>query len=187
MDGFLRKIRIALAGAVFLFTGSAFALPIFIGSFNVFDGPFWTLAPQPLSARQVAAMLYGGVYSDYAISISASRDPDSITHTAWLDGVLDTKYLETAAAEDFVTVPVSGLYDSYPAYSAWVCDHANCVADDYDVSEGWFGFNYTNYVWRLNSGIDPTPMTEPSPGLLMVTALLMLLMGGWLRGKKNSR
>lgn len=183
----LKKIRTMFAGMLFVFAGSVIALPVYVGSFNVFDGPSGSLAPQPLSAREVAAMLYGGVYTDYAISISDSLDPDSITHSAWLDGYFDSQYLETAAAEDFVTVPPSGLYDDYPAYSAWVCDHADCAADGYESSEGWFGFNYTNYVWRLNTVIDPTPITEPNPTLLFVTALLMLLTGGWLRGKKNNK
>jgi hypothetical protein len=185
LNSLLKNIRAVFAGMLFLLAGSVFALPVYVGSFNVFDGPSWTIAPQPLSAREVAAMLYGGVYSDYAISVSESQDPNSITHSAWLDGVLDTQYLETPATEDFVGIPPSGLYDDYPAYSAWVCDHADCVADGYESSEGWFGFNYTNYVWRLNAVIDPTPITEPNPALLMTTALLLLLTGGWLRGKKN--
>ncbi len=185
MNVLLNKVRMALVGGLFFFVGSAMAIPVYVGRFNVFNGPSLTLAPQPLSAREAAALLYGGVFSDYAISISNSLDPDSITHSAWLDGYFDTQYLETAAAEDFVTVPSSGLYNEYPAYSAWVCDHADCVADGFQSSEGWGGFNYTNYVWRLKA-TDPIQLGEPNSILLILSAFLALSMGRRLRGKKNS-
>lgn len=147
------------AGTMLFASGSAIGTPIYVGSFNVFDGPSWQTAPVPLSARQTAALLFGGSVLDYAISI----DSTTITHTAWLDGVGDLQYLLTPASEDFVQAPGSGLYDDIPAYSAWVCDHADCVADGFPVNEGWAGFNYTNYVWQLDI---PNPNPVPEPGIL---------------------
>lgn len=161
-----RLIGWAFAGTMLGASGGAVATPIYIGSFNVFDGPSWQTAPVPLSARQTAALLFGGEALDYAISI----DPTVITHTAWLDGVGDLQYLLTAAPEDFVQAPGSGLYDDILAYSAWVCDHADCMADGYLVNEGWAGFNYTNYVWKLN-------VTDPNPNPVPVPSTVALLLG----------
>jgi hypothetical protein len=173
MKTVLRMQRMVLAVIVLFLANSAFAAASFVGSFNVFDGPAWSLEPKPLSAREVAAMLYGGSFSDYAISISSSTDPNSITHTAWVDGFLDSQYLQTAASENFVVVPSSGVYNDYPAYSAWVCDHADCAPDGFVPQQGWEGNNYKNYVWRLVAA----PVPEPYPFLMFLAALPMLLMG----------
>jgi len=146
----------------------------YVGSFNVFDGPAFSFddPPQALSARQAAALIFGGSFSDYAISIVYSRNPDEITHTAWLDGVFDTQYLETPADEDFIGASTTGKYDEYGVYSAWVCDHADCLAAGFDASEGWSGYNYTNYVWRLSNPTIGLPETS-TPALLFAGLLLL--------------
>lgn len=187
MNFLMKRIWVVLAGALFLFSSSAIAMPIFVGSFNVFDGPSAATAPEPLSAREAAALLFGGLFSDYAISVSSSLDPNSITHTAWLDGVIDTQYLETPASEDFVVAAASGFYDDYPSYSAFVCDHADCVADGFPVSAGWLDYNYTNYVWRLEAVVGPTLLAEPNPFLLILTAFLVWLTGRWFYGKAHDK
>jgi hypothetical protein len=141
----------------------------YVGSFNVFDGPSYVQTPAPMSARQVAALLFGGSYSDYAISTVDSQEWTTVTHTAWLDGFGDMQYLMTPAGEDFYMAAPSGLYDDFPAYSAWVCDHADCVADGFDVNAGWDGFNYTNYVWRTLGS--PVAIPEPMQGALLLIGL----------------
>src|SRR5438874_10619137 len=60
----------------------------FVGSYHVGDGPIWFAGtPQALSARQAAALLFGGVYTDYAISTNSNTvDPNTITFTGFYDG-----------------------------------------------------------------------------------------------------
>src|SRR5438445_13111484 len=59
----------------------------FVGSYHVGAGPLWSIGtPQALSARQAAALLFGGVYTDYAISTNSNTvDPNTITYTGFYD------------------------------------------------------------------------------------------------------
>ena len=143
---------------------SAHAVPMYVGSFNVYDGPVWTSNPQVMSAVDVAAMLFGGSPNDYMISII--NDINNITRTAYLDGWGDTQYLPNPAAENFsLSSLAGGGYNNFPAFSAWVCDHADCAAYGFPVSAGSQGLNYTNYVFRENGGQVPEPATLALFGL----------------------
>jgi hypothetical protein len=140
----------------------------YVGSFNVSDGPYWTSVPAALSATQVAALLFGGVFSDYEISVNPSQDPSTITHTAHLDGYADAQYLFTPAPQDFGG-STDGLYDHFPAYSAYVCDHADCTAQGGpDRSLEFQGADYTNYVWRDVPTVDGA-VPEPTSIVLLAT------------------
>ena len=96
--------------------------------FRVGDGPEWYTLPPCYSAREAAALLFGGTLSQYAVS----TDPYNINHMAWVDGRGDTTYLNTPASEDFKG---GVLYDDSGSYSAYVGDHL-----DLSLSK-------TNYVW----------------------------------------
>lgn len=162
----MKKLLIATTLA-FSALSSAQAAPSYVGSFNVFDGPVWTSNPQAISGRQAAALIFGGSASDYAISVNSSLDPNTITNTAWLDGWGDEQYLLTPTDDDFfLSSRVDGGYDTSPAFSAYVCDHANCTAYGNPVSSGTPGYNYTNYVWRL----DPTN-SVPEPASMALVGL----------------
>lgn len=145
---------------------NAHAVPIFVGQFNVYDGPVWTSNPAVMSAREVAAMLFGGAPTDYMISIV--NDVNNITRTAHVDGWGDTTYLQggNAASEDFkLTTHADGLgYNNFPSFSAWVCDHANCVDYGFSETTGDSNLNYTNYVFTESAPI-PEPATLGLLGL----------------------
>ena len=169
----------ALAAPMAMSTASAAPLT-YVDSFNVFDGPSADSAPLAMSARQVAAMLFGGAYTDYAISISSSRDWTTVTHTAWVDGFFDPQFLSTAAPEDFFAGDGDGLYTDFGNYTAYVCDHAACQSAGFDVNAGQEGLNYTNYVWRVNGAV---PLAEPAwLGIVMAG-----LAGVWLSRRKIGR
>jgi hypothetical protein len=160
--------------ALLLFASTAlWAAPVYVGSFNVYDGPVWNSNPNVLSALETAAMLFGGLPTDYAISVDPSLDPSTITHTAWLDGYGDETYLVTPAAEDYSLSSIGGGYNYYPSFSAWVCDHANCIDYGYPATSGLPGDNYTNYVWLLDTGVP-----EPSAWCMVSAGLGVLAMFG---------
>ncbi len=134
---------------------------VYVGDFQVYQGAVWTSNPLSVSARQEAAALFGGVYSDYAISIDPSLDPTTITHTAHLDGWGNTQYLGTGfAGEDyFLSTEAGGGYNNSPSFSAYVCDHADCQAYNYSENGPGYGFtaaDYTNHVWKLAAVPEPT-------------------------------
>lgn len=172
----------SLAAVMLLWSSASMAAATYayIGSFNVYDGAFVDDVPEALSARQAAAYLFGGVYSDYAISVLDSRDPLSISHTAWLDGYFDPQYLQTPAGEDFIGASTSGKYDDYGAYSALVCDHAYCRGWGDPANAGFeyqsFGYNYTNYVWRIT-----TSVPEPSSLALLLAGSALIRGSQWRR------
>lgn len=144
----------------------------YIGSFNVYDGPTYSWDVEPpsaFSAQQTAALIFGGIYSDYAISVDDSRNPLTITRTAWLDSaysdVTSTNQM-FLAGQSFSGV--AGKYGDEGVYSAWVCDHAYCADGSGVRSAGWEGVKYTNYVWRV------AEVPEPSSLALLLAGFSML-------------
>lgn len=181
----LRSALAAAALTVPMFMSTASAAPLtYVDSFNVFDGRSADSAPRAMSARQIAALLFGGAYTDYAISTSSSRDWTTVTHTAWVDGFFDPQFLLTAASEDFYSGDSDGLYTDFGNYSAYVCDHAECQSAGFDVNAGQDGLNYTNYVWRITDA-SPVPVPVPEP---VAPAIVLAGLGGmWLARRKTRR
>lgn len=149
MKIFNNKLHLALASVVLsaLLPVSAFAMPSYVGSFEVDDGPWWTSNPGVYSGVEAAALLFGGLASDYRISIDGSLDANTITDTAW-----------------YTIVGIAGghIYDD---------DYSLDMGEDGYAGAGWIhggdisaytgdnarGASYTNYVWR-----DSAAVSEPS-------------------------
>lgn len=99
---------------------------VFVGSWYVGDGPVWSSNPAVLSARDAAALFWGGSPTDYAIS-TVSSNPAEINFMAFVDGWADDQYLSSPVSQDFkVDSGAPGYNDPEggPAYSAWVLDHS---------------------------------------------------------------
>lgn len=103
----------------------------YVGSYAVSSGPNWGSNPPVLSAKEAAAAVFGGVASNYAVSVN----PSTITGTGWYDGwgkpwtVFDDDFKQDA--------PPAGYYaPSGDAWSAYVSDHVD--------------FSKINYVWELS-------------------------------------
>ncbi|MBP0447124.1 VCBS domain-containing protein [Roseomonas sp. SSH11] len=124
----------AAAVASDIFDLSIANTPYYIGSYRVSDGPTWSTNPPVYSAKQAAALIFGGSASDYIISALPSQDPSTITGTAWYDGwgkpwtLFDDDFRQDAA-------PAGYEYPAYDAWSAYVRDHV-------DTSK-------MNYVWHV--------------------------------------
>ena len=124
----------------------AAAAPVYIGSFEVDDGPNWTTNPAVYSAREAAALIFGGSPTDYYISVDSSLNPLSITMTGWYTtwGIGGGQIYN----QDFKLVTGSGYNDpggTGTAISAYTKDNA-------------VGSDYTNYVWRADADV-PEPAT----------------------------
>jgi MYXO-CTERM domain-containing protein len=152
---------LATLGLAWVSAPAAHAAPyVYVGSYQVGDGPLWFTNPQVYSAREAAALLFGGLDTDYAIS--TDPDTDTVNHLAWVDGWADTQYLFTPISEDFKK---GNFYNENPGvgntYSAYVGDHT-------DNSVYKIGVTRTNYVFRPES-----PNLAPEPA-----SLALLAMGG---------
>ena len=101
------------------------ATPVFVGSWYVGDGPVWTGQPTVYSAREAAALLFGGVFSDYSIS-TISNDVTLINFMAHVDGYGDSQFLTSTVGQDFkVDGGAAGYnYNGSADYSAYVLDHS---------------------------------------------------------------
>lgn len=171
---------IALAATATIGAASqASAADILIGSYWVGGGVDWTTNPPVYTAQEAAALLFGGVASDYDISISDSV----VTFTAWEDGWGDTSHLKTdwyqstgssagtPVAQNYSLTLGSGYNDPFggPAFSAYVSDHESAftTASSPDAS--------INYVFLHVSSAVP----EPASWALMLGGFG--LVGGALR------
>jgi hypothetical protein len=131
----------------------------YVGSWAVADGPFWQTGPASLSGRQTAALLFGGVFSDYAIS-TIDSNPLNINFLAKLDGYGDTQYLVTPQGQDFVGIAGANYSSGFGNYSAYVFDHA---CGSFYCGPGG-GESAINYAFRIDGAV-PEPATW---GLMIV-------------------
>ena len=135
----------------------------FVGSWQVDQGPSWRTNPPVYSGQEAAALLFGGSFIDYAISIDAN--PANVTHTAWYDGwgVHDSSGtgVDNIFADNFHKDTGGAGYDSAPGTGSAFSSY---------VSDGLFGTKYTNYAYRVAAV--PEPQTYALMGLGLVAVAL---------------
>jgi hypothetical protein len=161
-------IKVLAVGVAALIAAAPASAAIYVGSYQVDDGPVWTSNPTVYSASEAAALLFGGTALDYDIS-TVSDDPLLIDHMGWYTtwGVAGGQKYQ----EDFkLDAGAPGYNDpggTGSAISAYTWDNAQ-------------GSTYTNYVFRVNS-VGAVP--EPSAWALML--LGFGLVGGAMRASRR--
>ena len=151
------------ASSLVLAASAAQAAPIYVGSWLVGDGPVWTSNPAVYSGQEAAALLFGGLPSDYAIS-TIDDNVANINNLAFLDGWADSQYLITPQSESFrVDTGNPGYNDPAgfgTAYSAYVLDHTcNNRYNDPNAACSGDGTQYRNFAFRLDAVEVPEPLT----------------------------
>jgi hypothetical protein len=166
----MRRSISLLAVLVFatLASGLVQAVPTFVGSYTVNSGPLWTTNPPVYSAREAAALIFGGSPTDYLISIDPSSDYTTITETGWYDGwgehngmIFDQDYKLDTGAPGYAEPGGQGT-----ARSAYVQDG--------------LGDNARNYVWTADDEAGPGDATVPGPAAVLLCTIGAGLVG-WLR------
>lgn len=126
----------------------------FVGSWQVDQGPTWTIVPPAYSGQEAAALLFGGSASDYLIS-TVDNDPAHINDSAWIStwgGACGGTFpCGTIVAQNFV-ISTGGLYQNPGDTSAYVHD--------------WpVGAQFTNYAFLAGT------VPEPASWALMILGL----------------
>lgn len=122
----------------------------YVGSWEVDQGPWWPTAPVAYTGQAAAALLFGGVPSDYVIS-TIGPNPADINFSNWVSvstyGTTGTCNSCAEIVADNTVVSADGYYDFIGDTSAYV----NAFAD---------GSQYTNYAFLV---VDPTPLPAALP------------------------
>jgi hypothetical protein len=137
--------------------------------------PIWSSNPAVLSGQEAAALLFGGVASDYVIS-TVDTNSLNINFMAYVDGWGNPQFLTDTVSQSFSLSSNGGGYNNPPSFSAYVYDHSCAVGDPYcDVGGAEQAFNY---AFRVET---PLPAALP----LFATGLGALGLLGWRRKRKT--
>jgi hypothetical protein len=145
--------------AITLFAGSASA-QTFIGSWTVDQGPYSFEIPTAYSARQAAALLFGGIPTDYLIS-TVDNNALNINNSGWYS----TFGVGASIQNHDYVMSTGGLYRDTGDASAYVSDWAK-------------GPQYTNYAFSA--------VPEPSTVALLGVGMFAVLGLARRRGRGNT-
>jgi len=159
----MKPIRHLIAAALLGASALASATPIFVGQWELYSHPPGQENPPltVLSGQQAAALLFGGVASDYLISTLGANAAD-INQMAWYDHYGLRNGQAQHAQDYYFDRNGNGLYDLFREASAMVMDHIYTGPDPYP---------FVNYAFRVQPD---TAVPEPFSVGLMGAGLLGL-------------
>lgn len=163
------------AAGLALSATSANATLVFVGSWEVDDGPAWLdgeeHGPLAYTAQEAAALLYGGTAADYVVSTAGDKASE-IDGQAWYS-VLGIGV--GIFAQDYSAKHLGLYYGPSSAHGGGVFGPVSAYVNDWAV-----GSRYTNYAFResdVTSG-------APEPGTWALLILGFGLAGAGLRQRR---
>ena len=107
----------------------------YVGSWNVADGPIWSVNPPTYTGQDAAALLFGGSAGDYRIS-TAGTSTTAITDTAWYNryGGNPANFTELASNARIDTGGAG--YNAQGDSSAYVGDHTSTPTFNFAFTGG---------------------------------------------------
>lgn len=160
MKTYKNLIALALALSAFV---AAKATPVFVGSWEVYNdaAPVWygdePNGPLAYTAQEAAALLFGGVASDYYISTISNQVAD-INHSAWYDVI---GYGGALFAEDYFNKYLGQYYGPTNTFDF---GNPNNAASAF-VRDNLESFDGVNYAFRIN-GTNRVPDSGTTVALL---------------------
>lgn len=156
--------------ATTLFMNAANAVPIFVGSWDVYDtnAPDWygyePVGPLAYTAQEAAALLYGGNPGDYSIS-TIDNLVDNINNMAWYDVI---GFGGIVFAEDYSNKYLGQFYGPTDSFDF---GNPNNPASAY-IRDNLYDGTAINFAFRNDtSGVpEPAVLSLLLPGLLAVAA-----------------
>ena len=143
----MKNIVMAAAAFASLSLAGQASAATYVGSWTVDQGPSWTGVPAAYTGQEAAALLFGGVASDYLISTvdNLAANIDDLAWVSTYGGACSLSFpCGTKVAENF-KISTGGLYSNLGDTSAYVTDWA-------------VGSQYTNYAFRATAAV-PEPAT----------------------------
>ena len=139
---------------------------VYVGSWEVDQGPSWTVVPPAYTGQQAAALLFGGSPANYVVS-SVDSNPVDINFQNWVStwgGACGDNFpCGTLSADNFV-VSTAGFYQNPGDTSSYV--------QDWEV-----GSQYTNYAFSA--------VPEPATWAMMLVGFAMFGFAAYRQTKKS--
>lgn len=131
----------------------------YVGSWQVDQGPYWLEQPLAYSGQEAAALLFGGLPGEYAIS-TLGPNPETVNRLAWYSvfAVLGGGFQLADSLDQ--SLPLDLYYDGTLQANGLMSNPASAY-----VWDGALGPQYTNYAFRMSE----VPL--PATGLLLLGAL----------------
>lgn len=129
----------------------------YVGTWRVDAGPYQFHYPTAYTGQEVAALMFGGLPSDYAIS-TMGNNPAAIDFQAWYSvlGVRDGHKLD----QDYdVSLPSGLYYDGVSPYDTTISGNPASAF----VKDAAMGASYRNYAFRIELPPSPVPLPASLP------------------------
>jgi hypothetical protein len=146
----MKKLNLIAATALvaLAISGTAQAGYVYVGSWEVNQGPGWWSKPLAYTGQEAAALLFGGTAADYVISTTGS-DPTMIDFNSWYS-VIGAAGLNSGGflfADNYVSPNSSQCCGLYYSGNAWRGGDPTEAASAYVADNA--GSGNVNYAFEL--------------------------------------